>query len=466
MFFPSTRCKPFRCQSLSFPGVASFSGSSRVISLFVLLCVFTGLMTLQTATGDASCPGEIDIEIHGGGILDTDLNSDQYPLPERGSVTLHLTRGVIDSTQEQCWFYFSDADCDEICEQFGAKRSNVLKKVPDSAVNEVYYDQGVWHFPEDPGFTACFGADGQVLVPVANPQYSPLKRFLDENGDVVTANMPMVVWGSQPGQSLLIDSGGCDPLIRANPPSPFFIGDGPGNASGCQQENPQDRYKGGQVLDIDLEAQTVTMKLHKAVYDEGKTPYYIVFEASKAPPAGFMGVPHAPKLANLGRYGEGEGTALIIQFGNGVSTANGGPNRFQPGISNYVGGSRQKYSPMWVIWWAYFTMGIDPEALFIADRNVGEGAVPVPGSGIERFDPAVPQSFDPFQLQVKGLECTEYAREVTETSDGLVSDLGTLFDLVDEGKILLTEAPGGLRLNHPLQPSLIVNCPVELTVFD
>jgi len=451
---------------LNLIGLGRASRSLKVIPYAVLVFSLALLITLTTTSGLASFSSGKDTEVHGTGVIAFDLGSEGTSTPRRGSITLKLTRGVIDSTEAECWFYFSDADSDDICDEFGAKRAQILREVPDSAVNEVYLDQGVWHFPEDPGFTARFGFAGVVLPPVSNPQYSPLKRFLDEDGDVVTANMPMVVWGTEPGQSLIIDTGGCDPLIRANPPSPFFIGGGPANGGDCQEENPQDRYKGGQVLDIDLEAQTVTMKLHKAIFANKKVPYYIVFEASKAPPAGFMGVPHAPKLANLGRFQDEQGTGLIVQFGNGVPFADGGPNRFQPGVSNYRGGNSGKYTPMWVIWFAYFTKGIAPEDLFISDRNVGEGAVPEPFSGLHRFDPAIPESFDPFQIQLKGVECSEYAREVSETSDGLVPDLNTLFDLADSGKILLTEAPGGLRLNSPLQPSLIVNCPVELTVYD
>jgi len=154
---------------------------------------------------------------------------------------------------------------------------------------------------------------------------------------------------------------------------------------------------------------------------------------------------------------------LVVQFGNGVPVVDGGPGRFQPGIANYPGGQSMNYSPMWVIWFAYFTNGTDVEDMFFADRNVGEGAVPEPGSGITGFDPEHRATFDPFQIAHKGAELGDFARLVTGRSDGLVTTLGDLFDLADDGHILLTEAPGGLRLNSPMQPSLLVNCPVPVT---
>ncbi|MGE4619731.1 MAG: hypothetical protein AAEJ04_07995 [Planctomycetota bacterium] len=403
------------------------------------------------------------IEVHGSGILAYDLGSNK--LPERGSITQRLTRGIIDSTGAECWFVISDASDKSFCEEFGGSRASALEDAPDSAVNDAYLEDGVWHFPEDAGLTTRFSSSGTtVLSPVANPDYSPLKRFVWD-GEEVTANMPLVVWGTEPGQRLLIDQGGCDPLIRSNPPSPFFVGGGPAGAN-CSEETPYMRYKGGQALAIDLVSETVTMKLHKATYKRGVIPYYTVFEASKAPPAGFMGVPYAPKLSNLGRFEDDQGVGLIVQFGNGVPVSDGGPNRFQPGIANYPGGQSKNYTPMWVIMFAYFTDGINAEDMFITEYNVGEGAIPSANSGLPGFDPTSPEDFDPFQIRNKGADLTEFARNVTGNDDGVVERLGDLFDLVDDGDILLTEAPGGLRRNSPLQPSLIVNCPVPITVKD
>jgi hypothetical protein len=422
----------------------------------------TILLFIATQSADG---GDPKLDIHSGNIISLELDIGGPSLPERGTITQRMERGIIDSTGADCWFVISDASDKDFADEFGAIRADELDDAPDSSVNDIFLDEntGLWHFPEDAGYTSRF--DGDVpMLPVANEAYSPIKRFLYQD-EIVTANMPLVVWGTQAGQSLLIDKGGCDDLVRSNPPSPFFLGGGPGNNGlDCTFEYPLDRYKGGQAIAIDLDAGTVTMKLHKATFAPSKVPYYTVFEASKAPPAGYMGVPWAPKLANLGRITDGTGTGLIVQFGNGVPVSNGGPNRFQPGLTSYRGGQNKTYSPMWVIWWAYFTNDTPIEEMFRKNRNVGEGATPVAGSGILSFDPSVPNEFDPFQIEHKGESLRAYAISVTGNDDGFVHSLGDLFDLADDGKSHLTEGPGGLRLNSALQPSLIVNCPVPLTV--
>jgi len=283
------------------------------------------------------------------------------------------------------------------------------------------------------------------------------------NGKIVTANVPFIKWGDGPGQQLIVDHGGCDPLIRSNPPSPFFVGDGPTNGADCSNEAPLDRYKGGQAIDIDLGAMTVTMKLHKATFRHpDKIPYYTVFEASKPPPAGFMGVIWAPKLGNLGRFGENDASGRIAQFSNGVRNDSGGPNRYLQGITSYTGGG-SKYTPMWHISWIFFDCN-DNGIFFNTDTNVGEGATPMAGSGIDGFDPADPATFDPFQMDDKGVDCPVYAAEVTGNAGGFIESLSHLQDLIEDGFAIETEGPAGLRIDSPLQPPLIVNCPVPLTV--
>ena len=203
---------------------------------------------------------------------------------------------------------------------------------------------------------------------------------------------------------------------------------------------------------IDLDGMTVTMKLHKATFDHpDEAPYYTVFDASKPPPAGFMGVPHVPKLANWGRLGDNKSVGRIAQFSNGVRLEAGGPNRFQQGITSYRGGRNKTYSPMWHITWIFFDCDGDG-VFFDADRNVGEGATPKPGSGIDRFDPAVPESFDPFGMDDKGASCPAFAARATGNADGFIEDLRQLDSLISQGLALQTEGPPGLRLGSPLQP--------------
>jgi len=176
-----------------------------------------------------------------------------------------------------------------------------------------------------------------------------------------------------------------------------------------------------------------------------------------------MGVIHAPKLANLGRFGDNKAVGRIAQFSNGVRINVGGPNRFQQGITSYPGGQSKTYSPMWHITWIFFDCDGDG-VFFNAERNVGEGAVPVSGSGIPGFDPADPATFDPFQMDDKGVDCTGFAVQVTGNADAFIEDLGHLDALIAAGVAIQTEGPAGLRLDSPLQPPLIVNCPVPLTV--
>jgi len=248
------------------------------------------------------------------------------PGADRGTITLPLLKGTIESTGEDVYFVLSDVSDKDFASQYGGIRSDALSEAPEAAVEYAIFDggdgDGVWTFFEDPGLVARFD-DGNVLPPEANPNYSPLKRF-EWNGETVTANVPFIKWGDGPGQQIIVDEGGCDPLIRSNPPSGLFVGDGPTNGADCSNEAPLDRYKGGQAIDIDLGAMTVTMKLHKATFRHpDKVPYYTVFEASKGPPAGFGGTIVAPKLGNLGRFGENDAAGRIAQFANGVRNNSG-----------------------------------------------------------------------------------------------------------------------------------------------
>ncbi len=431
---------------------------------FVLLVSFLTIVGVaSTATA-----GEMEIRCH-----QPECTIDLVPGADRGTITQRLFTGTITSTGATVHFVITDASDKDFAETFGAIRADSLEEAPDAAVESASFNNGSWTFFEDPGLVARLSSTGEALPPVANPNYSPLKR-IEWNGRTVTINVPFVKWGDGPGQQLLIDQGTCDPLIRSNPPSPFFVGDGPTNGADCSNEGPLDRYKGGQVVDLDLDAMTVTMKLHKATFDHpDKIPYYTVFDASKAPPAGFMGVIHAPKVMGriedgelvdgIGRFGDNDAVGRIAQFSNGVRNDAGGPNRYQQGITSYRGGQQGTYSPMWHISWIFFDCDGDG-VFFRADRNLGEGATPVPGSGISGFDPADPATFDPFQMDDKGVNCEDFAAQVTGNSDGFIEDLNHLDFLIANGDAIQTEGPAGLRLDSALQPPLIVNCPVPVTV--
>lgn len=403
--------------------------------------------------------GDLRMERHQtSGVIDLD------PGAERGTITQPLLKGTIALTGQEVLFVVTDASDTEFADLFGAIRADVLAEAPESAVEHATFQDGNWTFAQDPGLVARLDGNGNLIPPVPNPNYSPLKR-IKWKGKVITVNVPFIKWGDEPGQELIVDQGGCDSLIRKNPPSPLSVAGGPPGP--CSIQVPLDRYKGGQAVDLDLQAMTVTMKLHKGTFDHPNVfPYYTVFEAAHNPAAAFMGVIHAPKLSNLGRFGDNPAVAKIAQFANGVRIDAGGPERFQQGITSYPGGQSKSYSPMWYITFAFFDCNRNG-IFFDASHNVGEGAIPVAGSGIPGFDPADPVTFDPFGMDDKGVSCLGFASQVTGRPDGFIKDLGQLANLVKAGHVIETEGPPGLRLKSALSDTLgplIVNCPVPVTL--
>jgi hypothetical protein len=389
------------------------------------------------------------------------------PGAERGTITQPLLTGTIASTGQEVFFIITDASDKDFADLFCSIRADSLAEAPGAAVETAIFENGEWTFFEDAGLVVRLNpVTGEALPPVANSNYSPLKR-IQWQGKTVTVNVPFIKWGDGLGQQLVVDPGGIDPRMRRNPPSPFFVGDGPRDGASVAQVSGEvalDRYKGGQLVDLDLDAMTVTIKLHRGTFGHpDEIPYYTQLEASKPPPAGFTGVIHAPKLGNLGRFGENDAAGRIAQFSNGVRLEGGGPNRFQQGITSYRGGQQGTYSPMWHITWIFFDCNANG-VFFDAAHNVGEGAIPMPGSGIPKFDPADPATFDPFGMDDKGFDCPGFAASVTGNSDGFIDDLIHLDDLIENGDAIQTEGPAGLRLDSLLQPPLIVNCPVPVTV--
>ncbi len=425
-----------------------------VVSLFAVVCMLTLVVS--------SAQAERIVRFADGFAFDL------VPGAERGTVTFPMFQGTIASTGATVYFTITDVSDGGFAGLVGAMHAANLDKAFDAGVETAVFDdgpvvdgRGTWTFMNDAGTVSYIDGTGTVVRPVANGNYSPLKRFAWD-GKVVTANMPFIQWGNGPGQQLIIDGGGCDPLIRSNPPSPFFVGSGPTDGADCTNELPLDRYKGGQITGIDFAAMTVTFKLHKGTFREKRLPYYFVTDASKLPAAEYMGVIHAPKAANLGRAEDSKAVGNIFQFANGVRVDAGGPNRYQSGIVDYPNGSGRQYTPMWHIIWLFYDC--DGDGIFFAeDRNIAFGAVPVEGSGIPGFDPADPATFDPFGMDDKGVDCPAFAIAVTGDPDGFAYYKDETA-LIRDGVMIGTEGPGGLPLNSPLQPPLIVNCPVPLQV--
>ncbi|MFP6858270.1 MAG: multicopper oxidase domain-containing protein [Roseibacillus sp.] len=410
------------------------------------------------------------------------------PGADRGFITLPLRKAYITSTGELGWFVLSDASDEEFAKAEGCLWARGLGESHPDAIEDAVFRNGAWEFSNDAGLVVHFDENDQLVPPSGNPDYSPIKRIL-WNGREIIVNAPLVKWGDAPGQQMRIDQGGIDPLIRNNPPSPLYVGGGPQGAT--PDEEPIERYEGGQVvaLNIPPEAETmidprgvasVTMKAQIAIHRRDFFAYYVVFEASKPPPAGFMGVPYAPKLGflstatdELWNNNRGFTKALghIMQFRNGVTTSAGGPKRFQPGLTSYASPEVNDYSPMWHITWLFWDS--DGDGIFYnEDVNRSFGAAPMPGSGIPNFDPASPLSFDPFGMDDKGIDCTQFAIEQTGNSDGRIY-LGELAALLASGVLVETQAPAGWdgtklgpegNQTHPLNHPLIVNCPTHVVV--
>ncbi len=410
------------------------------------------------------------------------------PGADRGFITLALRKAWITSTGELAWFVLSDASDEEFAKAEGCLWARGLKESSPAAMEDAVFRNGAWEFANDPGLVAHLNASDEVVPHTPNPDYSPLKRILWKGREIIV-NAPLVRWGDAPGQQMRIDRGGIDPVIRVNPPSPLFVGGGPQGAT--PDEEPIERYEGGQVvaLNIPPEAATmidprrvasVTMKAQIAIHRRDFFAYYVVFEASKPPPAGFMGVPYAPKLAHLStatdelwnnNRGFTKALGHIMQFRNGVFTPAGGPKRFQPGLTSYASPEVNDYSSMWHITWLFWDA--DGDGVFYSeDVNRSFGAAPVAGSGIPGFDPAVPVSFDPFGMDDKSKDCTLYAIEQTGNPDGRIY-LGELAELLARGVVVETQAPAGwngIKLGPPDNPTnplnhpLIVNCPTHVVV--
>jgi hypothetical protein len=310
------------------------------------------------------------------------------------------------------------------------------------------------------------------------------------------------------------DRGGSDARIRAIPPSPFVNTDNrvwpqAGPPGSNDAEGPLDRYKGGQALNFDLEAQTVEWKLHQATFTREIVPYYTVLEATTSPAAQFMGVVHAPKLTCLGVgttgiasmdaveingrteaaqvkgevLSSGSAVATLYQFANGISQPGGGPNRFQPGIVPFDGVS-PAYTPQWHVNFIFYNMTADtpvggraasnhdgtPEddSIFLKSAHVQFSP---PGSAIGGPSASHPNPafrglesspvFQPFQtLGLTGAHNESWVRAETSGSSlgSGTLDLATMHKLIGEGKLTLTEAPPGAKLFGDKR--LIVNCPI------
>ena len=425
--------------------------------------------------------------------------------------------------ESDVYFVISDASDREFAEEFNATWAPGLdfglKNLNDGVENylddrQFGYDERTdqWRFKWHPGHVATgdpaiLGASGPGGA-WGTQQYAPLK-VIRWKGRTVVVNAPFISWGDPAkGHQLVVDSfegqgNGCFENIRAAMPlqpyhsgtdpnqfpgapgaGPIALGDRPvpaGDALSCVSDVTEiSRYKGGQAVDIDLEARTVSMKAHLAIFDTVNVSYYTVFDTSGLPDAEFMGVIHTPRSSQLGRSTDSAAVGNIEQWANGLLWPDGGPDRFQPGIPDYPGGPEgQVYTPMWHITWLFWNCG-------------GDGfEAPSGGQPIDTSDGG-PQGEAPafmrytFMVNQLTRNCEEDAKqiagEVVGNNQGIVQ-YGDVDLLVDEGHVLRTNAPPGNfpstlgvtpdpnnPVNTPLpvvpigNPGSVTNCPVPVTI--
>lgn len=420
----------------------------------------------------------------------------------RGEITYPLYKGTVGSANGRAvYFVLSEASDREFAEAFGITHATRLGNVNEKGIEDgsTLSAGGTWVFPRDPGWVAHTEPNGQVTSGKENPDYSPLKSLLWKERNIIV-NAPFVKWGEGPGQQLIIDHGGCDPLIRRSPPSRLRVGGTPdagGGPEGCdrQGKNPLNRYRGGQALEIRLlngacqstkpwkPCGWVTMKLHQTVHREDVYPYLTVFSASEADIAEELGVPHTPKLAYAGRSnaspplglsgdpGGNEGVSAIVEFHNGVETWAGGPAGFQPGVISYGEPTWSTYSPIVHVTWAFFDCG-GAGKHFPKDRNESFGVMPQ--TGIAGFDPTQAESFNPYLMTYLNVACPEVAARLAGGHQGTVY-ASRLSELWTSGDLVITESPAGWLVNaiqgdyplpdHESKMHLVLNAPAPVAVI-
>jgi hypothetical protein len=429
-----------------------------------------------------------------------------------GNVTYALYRAVLDgpdsydgcttSSRRHVYFVLSEASDADFAALFGAQHAPLLAHVPAGVVDDnvtLLHDHvdadrlTGFVFNADPGVLPRFitlpGGELSSLPGVPNDKYSPVKRFT-WRGRTVTVNAPMVWWGERDGQQLLVDRGGCDGRIRSAPPSDQqWRGFGP---AGCRPEHrPQDRFGGGQVLNLDLERYTVQMKLHQAaVTSREQLPYFTVFDASDASLAAMLGVVHAQRTRLAGpsfdtRTEDGRVRRRIsMAVGHMRTFANGIPaGRQQEGLCGFqravvtaVPGSTA-YSPLWHLTAMLYNCGrlgtfpIDniigfDAPLFLDAANLARGAelngpfATEDGQTPAGFN-ASQDPFDPFQMngQIKKNACPGYVRAALGRNEVYADDVERL---LRERKVFETDWPTGAELGGDWLT--LVNAPMPVLV--
>ncbi|MEE9383862.1 MAG: multicopper oxidase domain-containing protein, partial [Nannocystaceae bacterium] len=203
---------------------------------------------------------------------------------ERGNIRIPLQQGVNDDSgaETTVHFFISEVSDEDLAGEFGVGYAGILDATPPplASVGPATFDNGQWTFFGDlPNPIPAVGAPSQDP---ANT-YTPLRR-VQIDGQTVYFNIVFVSWGPDAWEHLRIDTGCTFP-------------DSPANTN-CRYQGKDltDPDLSGQILAFDIGSDpSVTMKLHKAWFNQEYLPYYTVTDAWPCGPANGMGVPCVPK---------------------------------------------------------------------------------------------------------------------------------------------------------------------------
>ena len=236
-------------------------------------------------------------------------------------------------------YIITDSSDDELAKQISTKQewnvevAPILSDVPDTILETIYF------FTNGSGGDGMYGFQYEVFSSTPDQtEYSALRKVVNvswkigQNPDVLHS-VDEILQAEKNGRIELEQTD-----IILNTPQIVWP-DGQ-----MQIRNNSNTHDGGQVLDIDLDSNTVTFTAHRGWGPDGRTIYYIITDATPTGPAEIMGVSDVPSSAELV---SSSAVTNMYQFKNGL--VGSGPLGFQPIIAAAATGD-QMYSPMWKVY--------------------------------------------------------------------------------------------------------------------
>lgn len=225
--------------------------------------------------------------------------------------------------------------------RYPVKYTPLLANTPESALAKVYlFTNGIKYKLPAGGVPTPFGFQPDVLDSVpGDPDYSPLRvphlvtwnegatpRLLKSEAEILKAEAN--------GELTIKKTGNVVNLYAITwPGGQFKVRNDARITEGMS-------YGGGQVLEIDTDKFEVKFVAHRGWGPDGSTQYYIITHASDKKVAEELGVPYAPRIANLLKS---QVTSDVFHFTNGMKSS--GPFGFQPVIASTKPGD-ENYSPI------------------------------------------------------------------------------------------------------------------------